>query len=138
MKRFIKHAMFLQSYFSLQSHITLKSYNRVEQQLPQMGLNQQILDMGLMKDDLNKAHELNNHIKILEKEFDFVMVEEFFYESLVLLADRLCFPLEYMVGIQPIRSKVLHIFSLMQVIVNDFKKYRLRDNQRYSLYYLYY
>ena len=74
--------------------------------------------MGWMKDDLNKIHEVNNHIKILEKEFDFVMVDEFFYESLVLLADRLCFPLEYMVGLQPIHTKVLHIFWFMHVIVN--------------------
>ena len=73
-----------------------------------MGINQQILDMGLMKDNLNKPHEMKKHIKSLEQEFDFVMIDEFFYESLVLLADRLCFPLEYMVGLQHTHPKVLH------------------------------
>ena len=64
-----------------------------------MGLNQQLYDMGMLERDLFKLdviREKINHVKI---EFDFVMIAEFFEESLVLLAHYLCWPLEFVVGV---------------------------------------
>ena len=68
--------------------------------------NQQILDMGMPEDDIKNSFKINEHIKELENEFDFVMIEELFYESLVLLADKLCLPLEYMVEFETNAIKV--------------------------------
>ena len=62
--------------------------------------NQQMLDMGMLEDNMKNSFKIHEHIKRLETEFDFVMIEEMFYESLVLLADNLCLPLEYMVGFE--------------------------------------
>ena len=62
--------------------------------------NTQMLDMGMLEENLKNNFKIHEHIKRLETEFDFVMIEELFYESLVLLADNLCLPLEYMVGFE--------------------------------------
>ena len=62
--------------------------------------NQQMFDMGMLEDDMKNSFKIHEHIKRLETEFDFVMIEELLYESLVLLADNLCLPLEYMVGFE--------------------------------------
>ena len=60
--------------------------------------NQQILELGILEEDLYNSSKIHDYIKRLETDFDFVMIEELFYESLVLLADYLCLSLEYMAG----------------------------------------
>ena len=74
----------------------------------QSKINQQILDLGMLEEDLHNSSKIQENIKRLETDFDFVMIEELFYESLVLLADYLCIPLEYMVGFNSTSFQVLH------------------------------
>lgn len=60
-----------------------------------MGLNQQLYDLGLPKVDLYKLDAIKERIKEIEKEFDLVLFSEMFDESMVLLANKLCWPLDY-------------------------------------------
>lgn len=60
-----------------------------------MGLNQQLYDLGLPLVDLYKLDAIKDRIKEMEKEFDLVLFSEMFDESMVLLADKLCWPLDY-------------------------------------------
>ena len=64
-----------------------------------MGLNQQLYDMGAPEKDLQDLDMVKKRIIHAESDFDFVMVAEMFEESLVLLAEYLCWPLEFMVGV---------------------------------------
>ena len=54
--------------------------------------------MGMLDEDLKDKLKIHAQINHLETEFDFVMIEELFYESLVLLSEDLCLPLDYMIG----------------------------------------
>ena len=60
-----------------------------------MGLNQQIYDMGMPIADLQNVDRINEMIAKADADFNFVMIAEKFEESLILLADLLCWPLEY-------------------------------------------
>ena len=64
-----------------------------------MGLNQQLHDMGMRERDLFNIDMIKKEIERFKREFDFVMIVEFFEESLVLLAHYLCWPLEWVTGI---------------------------------------
>ena len=64
-----------------------------------MGLNQQLCDMGMSEHHLFNLDMVKERINRSVNEFDFVMIAEFFEESLVLLADYLCWPLEFVVGV---------------------------------------
>lgn len=70
--------------------------------------NQQIFDLGLLEEELYNNSKIHEYINCLETDFDFVMIEELFHESLVLLADYLCLPLEYMVGFNSSSFQVLY------------------------------
>ena len=58
--------------------------------------------------DVNKAYSIAS--KVIEK-FDLVLVYEHFEESMVLMADMLCWPLDFVAGIKhnvlPLSYKVL-------------------------------
>ena len=64
-----------------------------------MGLNQQLFDMGMLERDAFDVDIVKAYIKNFKKEFNFVMIAEYFEESLILLAHYLCWPLEFMVGV---------------------------------------
>ena len=57
------------------------------------GMNQQSFDLGLMHDRWS-GMEIPNFIDSIDDNFDLVMITERMEESLVLLADMLCVPLE--------------------------------------------
>ena len=60
-----------------------------------MGLNQQLYDLGIREIDSFNADVARREINRLTHEFDFVMIAEMLEESLVLLAQHLCWPLEW-------------------------------------------
>ena len=63
-----------------------------------IGLNQQLYDMGVPVVDLRSVGRINEMIVQADIDFGFVMISDKFEESLVLLADLLCWPLEYVTG----------------------------------------
>ena len=64
-----------------------------------MGLNQQLHDMGVLERDLFDIDIIKKEIERFKTEFDFLMIAEFFEQSMVLLAHYLCWPLEWVTGI---------------------------------------
>ena len=64
------------------------------------GLNQQLYDMGMNDTELLDTLSIERKISDVDNEFDLVMIAEKFEESLVLLADLMCWPLEYVTGLK--------------------------------------
>ena len=60
-----------------------------------MGLNQQLYDMGIKEKDSYNIKLVTQEIERFKNEFDFVMIAEMLEESLILLAQHLCWPLEW-------------------------------------------
>ena len=86
-------------YLRLQGSDLSTGANIVYRKNTQMGLNQQLFDMGMLERDAFDEDIVKSFIKRFKKEFDFIMIAEFFEESLILLAHYLCWPLEFMVGV---------------------------------------
>ena len=99
--------------FRLQNNGSTKSIRLVNNNGEYVGLNQQTLDLGLMERDFSDRKRLEKQIKRLQREFNFVMIEELFYESLVLLAHHLCLPLNYMAGIKYSPLKVTNLANII-------------------------
>ena len=59
------------------------------------GLNQQLYDFGLSARDIHNSEAQRNLIEFIDSNFALVMIVERMEESLVLLADKLCWPLHY-------------------------------------------
>ena len=67
-----------------------------------------------------------DRIKEMEKEFDLVLFSEMFDESMVLLADKLCWPLDY--G----SDFVFHIFSQSSQIFFSYERHHNDKSQKLS------
>ena len=87
------------TYFRLQTSNMSTESNIAYRKNTQMGLNQQLFDMGMLERDTFDVDIVKEYIKSIKREFDFIMIAEFFEESLILLAHYLCWPLEFMVGV---------------------------------------
>ena len=77
-------------------------------------MNQQSFDLGLIHDSWSGMEaQMKNFIDQIDKDFDLVMITERMEESLVLLADLLCVPLETVIVVRDInvRSKIPWIRS---------------------------
>jgi len=59
-----------------------------------LGMNQQLFDLGVPTGLLYSNHEIEKQISRIDQEFDFVLLSERFEESMVLLASKLCWPLD--------------------------------------------
>ena len=82
--------------------------------------NQQILSLGMLEEDLYNSSKIHEYIEHLETDFDFIMIEELFYESLVLFADYLCIPLEYMVGFNSAAFQVQELYIIYRPNTNNY------------------
>ena len=99
-----------------------------------MGLNQQLYDMGMIESNLFDVEMVNKQIENSKYEFDFVMVAELFEESLVLLADYLCWPLEFVVGVShnvrkpnmKVSCIYIYIYTTSNTHVKSFSYHNLR------------
>ena len=60
-----------------------------------LGLNQQLFDMGVPQQMLFEVDAAYSVALKIMKKFDLVMVAEHFDESMVLMANLLCWPLEH-------------------------------------------
>lgn len=59
------------------------------------GRNQIAFDLGINPSEFDNEFKINKRIEQLDKQFDLVMIAERMEESLILLADLLCWPLEH-------------------------------------------
>ena len=72
-------------------------------------MNQQSFDLGLIHDSWSGMEaQMKNFIDQIDKDFDLVMITERMEESLVLLADVLCVPLETVIIVKDhnVRPKI--------------------------------
>ena len=60
-----------------------------------LGLNQQLYDLGLPLNDLYNISAAQEKTKDIDDDFDLVLISEDFDRSMVLLANKLCWPLDY-------------------------------------------
>ena len=63
-------------------------------------LNHQLYDMGMRDNHLFDVAHIEKKIEEVDKEFGLIMIAEKFEESLVLLADLMCWPLTYVTGLK--------------------------------------
>ena len=87
---------FLTPYFSYQTTKSFTSLNGIDYKSTAIDSQIPVFTAGLdkMKDREDKI-QLLSHVKKLESDFDFVMIDDdLLYESLALLAHNLCIPLE--------------------------------------------
>ena len=78
-----------------------------------LGLNQQLFDMGVPQQMLFEVDAAYSVALKIMKKFDLVMIAEHFDESMILMADLLCWPLKYVASFKnnvlPSNKKVLEI-----------------------------
>ena len=65
-----------------------------------IGYNQMLYDFGLDHTFLNNKTLVQEKINEIEKDFDLVMIAEYFYESLIILKHELCWSLEDVTSFQ--------------------------------------
>ena len=69
------------------------------------GANQQLFDLGVDREDALSHARLEESITKVDNDFELVMITELMYESLVLLADLLCIPLENVAVLKNINER---------------------------------
>ena len=65
-----------------------------------LGLNQQILEMGMPVQHIFNASIVDQQLNVLDRQFDLVMIAERFDQSMVLLANELCWDLKQVVSLK--------------------------------------
>merc|ERR1712223_1856904 len=126
-----------QSVLKLSLHEYIESLN-VSETLYQhrineyMGLNQQLYDLGLPLIDLYKLDAIKERIKEIEKEFDLVLFSEMFDESMVLLANKLCWPLDYVKSFKLNARKDAYKVELSEKEKETLKSWQVGDLLLYN------
>lgn len=104
----------------------IKRYNN------KLGLNQMSWDLGFNSKDFENTKMIKEHIHIIERDFDFVMIFEYFDASLVLLANEMHWPLEQMAYLPLNTRHNSNRQMLSDHDVNQLKKVNLADNMLYN------
>ena len=73
-------------------------------------LNSQLTDLGIKSQDLRDEQKIREKVKGVDDQFDLVMLADQFDESLILLAEKLCWKLEDLVTLKlNARSKTIKV-----------------------------
>ena len=97
------------------------------------GMNQQSFDLGQIHDKLSGMEAQKNFIAQIDKDFDLVMITERMEESLVLLADLLCVPLETVIIVKNINVRPqVEVKKLSQANQEKLEQYLEPDRLLYD------
>ena len=97
------------------------------------GTNQQLFDLGFDRKDALRKTYLNESIAKVDEDFDLVMITERMHESLVLLADALCIPLESVAVLKNLNERPKDkIKQLTQKQEKTLQKFLLPDQMLYD------
>lgn len=111
---------------------TPSTVKHVRRYRSKIGLNQMSWDLGMDTKDFDDTKLINKHINMVEKDFDFVMIFEYFDASLVLLADLMCWPLEQMAYL-PLNTRSDSLRPILSDHdVNWLKKLNTADSMLYD------
>lgn len=97
-----------------------------------LGTNQMSWDLGLIPNDFENIAMINEHINMVEKDFDFVMIFEYFDASLVLLAHFMQWPLENVAYLPLNTRNNTYMPILSSDAVRQLRKINKADNMLYS------
>ncbi|CAH1794716.1 unnamed protein product, partial [Owenia fusiformis] len=92
--------------------------------------SEQMFDFGLQIEDMSNITMIKDYIHYLDSVFDFIFVADYFYESLVLLADILNLPLSDMVFYQLMQVKRHPELSTKDILI--LKKWNIADYMLYD------
>ena len=88
------------------------------------GINQQLFDLGVEREDALSETHVNEAIASINGEFDLVMITERMFESLVLLADVLCVPLENVAILRNVnerpKDRIKHLSQKQKQTLQEF------------------
>lgn len=97
-----------------------------------LGTNQMSWDLGLILNDFENIAMINEHINMVERDFDFVMIVEHFDASLVLFAHYMQWPLEK-VAYLPLNTRNNTYKSILSTYdVHQLRKLNMADNMLYG------
>ena len=97
------------------------------------GANQQLFDLGVDREDALSQTHLEESIAKVDEDFDLVMITEMMHESLVLLADVLCIPLESVAILRNLNERPKEkIKQLSQKQKYTLQKFLLPDQMLYD------
>ena len=65
-----------------------------------VALNSQLTDLGIKNQDLKDEQKIWEKVKGVDVQFDLVMIADYFDESLILLAEKLCWKLEDLITLK--------------------------------------
>lgn len=83
--------------FSLNPKFYFEKYDLNRKGRVHGGRNPELYDLGFDKKDMNSSTKVDNYIKFLDKKMDLVLLTEYFFESLILLKDLMCWDLQTIV-----------------------------------------
>lgn len=97
-----------------------------------LGLNQMSWDLGLNPNNFNSKEAINRHLDMVEKDFDFIMIFEYLDASLVLFADLMQWPLEYIAYLPLNMRNNTYRQILSERDRNNLRKVSMADNMLYK------
>lgn len=96
-----------------------------------LGINQMSWDLGLVANDFENIEKIKKHINMIERNFDFIMIFEYFDASLVLFANLMQWPLEK-VAYLPLNARNTHKKLLSNYNKNRLKRANMADYMLYN------
>lgn len=97
-----------------------------------LGINQMSWDLGMVPKDFDNVEIINKHIRMVEKEFDFIMIFEYLDASLVLFANLMQWPLERVAYLPINTRKNIDKQPLSKYEINQLKIVNMADNMLYN------
>jgi len=97
-----------------------------------LGINQMSWDLGLVTNDFKNIEMINKHINMIERDFDFIMIFEYFDASLVLFANRMQWPLEKVAYLPLNARNNTYKQFLSDYDINQLIKVNMADNMLYK------
>lgn len=108
------------------------SSNHVQRYSKKLGINQMSWDLGMVSKDFNNIEIINEHIRMVEREFDFIMIFEYLDASLVLLANLMQWPLERVAYLPLNTRNNTYKHKLSEYEFKQLKKVNMADNMLYD------
>ncbi|XP_033101750.1 galactose-3-O-sulfotransferase 4-like [Anneissia japonica] len=94
--------------------------------------NVMLYDFGFPEEDFDDESLINKAIKLIDKQFDLVVIAEYFDESLILLKELLCFPLEDIAFFKQNSRKEDSVHQLSDTVKNNVRKWNKGDVMLYD------
>jgi galactosylceramide sulfotransferase len=121
-----------EEFFGVSFEKFIKNPNFYERKKPKIVFrNIQSFDLGLDVQKFDDFRAISEFIRKLDNIFNLVMLQEFLYESLILLKNLLCWTFEDMVTFEKNARNESYVESLSNSAIDEVYKWNLADSQLY-------